>query len=223
MAGPIFLLFFFTLPETQPTTILLHRAERLRKLTGNKKIRSQTEIDGKGISLGSTVREAIVKPLEITVKDPAIMFVNLYTALTYGIYYGFFEVFPIVYQGIYGFNVGETGLMFVCIVVGCILGISIHYSYLYLYLVPDILKNGLRAQEHRLVPACFATFGATAGLFLFGNLTYMGHQYEADSILGWTARESIHWFVPIIGITLYAMSCFILLQCIFSKSTAILL
>jgi DHA1 family multidrug resistance protein-like MFS transporter len=90
-AGPIFLLFFFFLPETQPTTILIRRASRLRKLTGNEKIRSQTEIDRRGITLNAIVWDAIIKPLEIMIKDPAIMFVNLYTALTYGIYYSFFE------------------------------------------------------------------------------------------------------------------------------------
>jgi hypothetical protein len=48
---------------------------------------------------------------------PQILFVNVYTALIYGIYYSFFEVFALVYPGMYGFNVGETGLVFVCIIV----------------------------------------------------------------------------------------------------------
>jgi DHA1 family multidrug resistance protein-like MFS transporter len=92
MAAPVFLLFFFSVPETQPTTILLHRAQRLRKATGNEQIRSQTEVDTNGTKFAAAIWEAIIKPIEITVKDPAIMFVNLYTALTYGIYYSFFEV-----------------------------------------------------------------------------------------------------------------------------------
>ncbi|KAH7109105.1 multidrug transporter [Dendryphion nanum] len=200
MAGPVFLLFFFFLPETQPATILLQRAARLRKVTGKSNIRSQTEIDRKDLTFGDIITDAIIKPIEICVKDPAIMFVNLYTALTYGIYYSFFEVFPLVYSGIYGFNVGETGIVFICIVVACIIAVCIHFTYLSTYLVPDILKNGMRAQEHRLVPAIYASFGPPIGLFLFG----------------WTARASIHWFVSIIGITIYAGSCFILLQCIFT-------
>lgn len=92
MAGPVFLLFFFFLPETQPTTVLHWRAARLRKITGNEKIRTQIEQDKKGVTLTATILDAIIKPIEISLKDPAIMFVNLYTALTYGIYYSFFEV-----------------------------------------------------------------------------------------------------------------------------------
>lgn len=186
MAGPVFLLFFFFLPETQPTTILIRRAARLRKLTGKENIRSQTEIDRKGLTLGALVWDAIIKPLEIMVKDPAIMFVNLYTALTYGIYYSFFEVscsnpypvslypnktqvFPLVYPLMYGFNVGETAVVFTCIIVGCLIAMVIYFSYLHFYLIPDILTNGMRAQEHRLVPALFACFGPTVGLFIFGR------------------------------------------------------
>lgn len=171
MAGPIFLLFLFFLPETQPTTILLHRAARLRARTGNPDLRTQTEIDRKGTSFAATLLDAIIKPVEIAIKDPAVGFVNLYTALTYGIYYSFFEVFPLVYPPMYGFNAGQTALIFICIIVGCVIGISIYYSYLNWYLIPDILKNGMRQQEHRLVPAIFASFGPPIGLFIFGKLT----------------------------------------------------
>ncbi|KAH7084632.1 multidrug transporter [Paraphoma chrysanthemicola] len=200
MAGPVFILFLFFLPETQPTTILLHRAERLRKLTGNERIRSQTEVDNKGMTFGAMLLDAIIKPIEICIKDPAILFVNLYTALTYGIYYSFFEVFALVYPEIYGFNIGETSIVFTCIIVGCLIAVAIHFSYLKWYLIPDIMKRGLREQEHRLVPAIFASVGPTVGLFLFG----------------WTAKASIHWIVGVIGITIYSASCFILLQCIFT-------
>ncbi|OCL13018.1 putative caffeine resistance protein 5 [Glonium stellatum] len=199
MAGPVFLLFFFFLPETLASNILLRRAARLRKISGNPKIRSQTEIDRAGINFRTIVIEAVVKPIEICIKDPAVLFVNVYTALTYGIYYSFFEVFPLVYGPIYGFNIGQTGVVFVCIVVGCIIALSIYFSYLNWLLIPDILKNGLQAQEWRLRPGLIACFGPPIGLFLFG----------------WTARTSIHWIVGVIGITIYAISVFILLQCIF--------
>ncbi|KAF2000257.1 multidrug transporter [Amniculicola lignicola CBS 123094] len=200
MSAPVFLLFLFFLPETQPSTILLYRASRLRKVSGNEKIRSQTEIDRKGITLTHIVVDAIIKPLEIMIKDPAVMFVNLYTALTYGIYYSFFEVFPLVYPVMYGFNVGQTGIVFTCIIVGCIIAMGIYFVYLYYSVIPDIMKNGLRSQEFRLRPALIACVGPVAGLFIFG----------------WTARESIHWIVSVIGITLYATSVYIILQCIFT-------
>jgi MFS transporter, DHA1 family, multidrug resistance protein len=91
MAGPTFVLWFFLLPETSPTNILVRRAARLRLKTNQDNIRSQTEIDRKGISAKDIAWDAVIKPCEIMVKDPAVLFTNVYTAITYGIYYSFFE------------------------------------------------------------------------------------------------------------------------------------
>jgi DHA1 family multidrug resistance protein-like MFS transporter len=86
----------------------------------------------------------------------------------YGIYYSFFESFPLVYIDIYGFNLGELGLTFLSIGVACVIGLIIYVLYLALYLGPDIAKRGLRAPEHRLVPALFGVCSLPAGLFMFG-------------------------------------------------------
>ena len=53
-------------------------------------------------------------------------FTNGYTALIYGIYYTFFEAFPLVYIGIYGFNLGTMGIVFTCVIVGCVIGIAVY-------------------------------------------------------------------------------------------------
>ena len=198
-AGPVFLLMFLLLPETSTPNILLRRAQRLRKLTGDNRLMAQSEIDQKNLKAGAILIDAIIKPMEITIKDPAIAFVNVYTAIIYGIYYSFFEVFPLVYPVYYGFSLGMIGVVFTCILVACMIGIAIYCAYLSLWLIPDIMKNGLRAQENRLVPALIACFGPTIGLFMFG----------------WTARPDIHWIAPTIGIVIYGASVFVVMQCIF--------
>lgn len=187
------------LPETSSPTILLQRAARLRKLTGDPRIKSQGEIDQKNLTPTGILLGAVIKPIEITLKDPAIAFVNLYTALVYATYYSFFEVFPLVYPPMYGFSLGMVGVVFTCIQVACFIGMAVYIAYLYFYLVPDIKKNGMRAQEHRLVPAIIASFGPPLGLFIFA----------------WTSNPSIHWIAPTIGITIYATSVFVILQCVF--------
>lgn len=218
MAAPVLILFLFFLPETQPTTILHHRAARLRTLTGNLNVRTRIEVTSKALS--SMLVEALIKPIEITIKDPAVLFVNIYTAIMYGTYYSFFEVFPLVYPIEYGFNVGETAIVFTCIVVGCLIAIPIHFAYLHWYLIPDIRKNGFRAQEHRLVPAIFATFCLPIGLLIFGKSSASFSPLEATNTcgLGWTATASIHWMVSIVGQVIFAVGCFILLQCIYSEA-----
>lgn len=142
---------------------------RLRKLSQNPKISSQSQIDRQGLTASAIAFDALIKPFEIMFKDPAVLFTNVYTALIYGIYYSFFEVFPLVYGPLYGFNIGETGVVFTCIVVGCVLAMGIYFYYLQFMLIPDILKNGLRAQESRLRPALIFVWGPLIGLFIFGR------------------------------------------------------
>lgn len=199
IAGPVLIAMFILMPETSTPNILLRRAARLRKITGDNRLQSQSEIDQKGLDPTAVIIDALIKPIEITVKDPAIAFVNVYTSLVYGIYYSFFEVFPLVYPVMYGFSLGTVGVLFLCILVACGLGVATYVIYLRFYLVPDILKNGMRAQESRLQPALIGAFGPPIGLFIFA----------------WTARPDVHWIVSTIGITIYASTVFVVMQCIF--------
>jgi DHA1 family multidrug resistance protein-like MFS transporter len=199
-SGPVFLLWFFTMPETLADTILLRRAQRLRKLTGDPKYISQSELNQQNMTSGEIAKNAFIKPFEINIKDPAILFTSLYSGIIYGTYYSFFEVFPLVYNGIYGFNIGEIGLVFICIAVGCFIGMAIYDTIIFKVVIPDILKNGMGPQEGVLKPALIFVFGPSISLFLFA----------------WTSRADIHWMAPTVFLTIYPLSVFIVLQALFA-------
>ncbi|OCT49902.1 Caffeine resistance protein 5 [Cladophialophora carrionii] len=199
LCAPIFAVYLIAFPETSAPNILRRRAQRLRKLTGRTDLRSQSEIDQEHMKYSAVFWDAIIKPMEIMIKDPAVAYTNIYSALLYGVYYSFFEAFPLVYVAIYGFNLGELGLTFISIGVATVIGLVIYVLYLALYLGPDIAKRGLRAPEHRLVPALFSVCSLPGGLFLFG----------------WTSRHGVHWIVSLIGVVIVVVSNFITFQCIF--------
>ncbi|KAF2273859.1 benomyl/methotrexate resistance protein [Westerdykella ornata] len=199
MNGPVFLLMFSFLPETSSANILLRRAQRLRALTGNDKLKSQSEIDQASLTARDITIEALVRPFQLVFLDPAIAFTAIYTALMYGIFYSFFEAFPMVYIAMYGFNLGEMGLTFLSVTVGVILSLAWYWYYIHHYVEPSILANGLGAPEGRLRPALFVTFFIPIGLFLFG----------------WTANPKIHWIVSCIGIVITTIGIFLIFQCIF--------
>lgn len=96
-------------------------------------------------------------------------------------------------------SLGQIGLVFLCILISCLIGVVAYFCYLYFYMNPRIVKFGFGPQEQRLIPALGAAFGPTIGLFIFA----------------WTARSSIHWIVPTIGITIYGATVFVVMQCIF--------
>ena len=215
LAGPVCLIMFFFLPETSSSNILLRRAARLRKLTRNPNLKSQAEINQSKLKVSKILYESLYRPMQIMILDPAVsfqvlkastytkivqvLFTAVYTSLVYGIYYSFFEAFPIVYIGSYGFNLGEMGLTFLSISVSVALAIPSYWAYMYYVVEPEIITKGLTTPERRLIPALFASFLLPIGLFLFG----------------WTAKASIHWMVSIIGIGIYSFGVFILLQCVF--------
>ncbi|GFP52264.1 transporter mfs1 [Trichoderma asperellum] len=199
LSSIILVLLLTLMPETSADNILLRRARRLRKLTGNPNLQSQSEINQRHISTYSIVKTVLIRPTEIMLKDPSIFFIHVYTAYFYAVFYTFFEVFPLVFPVIYGFNEGETGLAFVSCLIGSTTALFSCFAYLHFYMIPDNIKNGLRAQEHRLVPAIFGSIFLPVGLFIFA----------------WTARESVHWIVCLIGVALVVYGEFIVMQSLF--------
>lgn len=67
---------FFFLPETFEATILLRRARRLRKLTGNRKLKSAGEIEQGQTSITQILIAALYRPLRLSL-EPAVAFANV--------------------------------------------------------------------------------------------------------------------------------------------------
>lgn len=197
--GPIFFSLFFLLPETSSANILLRRAQRLRKLTGNENLKSQSEIDQAQMSPREVTVEALWRPLQLMLLDPAIAFTAVYTALVYGIYYSFFESFPLVFGAMHGFNLGQTGLTFLSVAVGVVLAVAAYWVYIYFSAEPAMRSSGLGTPERRLIPGLVTTFLIPAGLFLFA----------------WTARPDVHWIVPCIGIAISIIGINLVIQSLF--------
>lgn len=198
LSGPIFIMMLLFLPETFQANILLRRAKRLRKLTGNDNYRSQSELDQAELNAREVVFEALVRPIQLMVLDPAIGFTAAYVALCYGIYYSFFEAFPIVYIERYHFNLGEMGLTFLSITAATILSLAMYYVYIYKIVEPDFRAHGLGKLERRLLPALYASFLLPIGLFIFA----------------WTSDGKIHWIVSVIGVFLFTIGGTFLVVCI---------
>lgn len=197
--GFITILLIFVLPETSHANILLRRAKRLRKLTGNRNLRSQSEVHAAHLSAGQVFTSAIIKPVEITLLDPSIAFANAYIAVVYAIYYMFFDAFPIVYGEIFKFSFGAQGVIYLTNAIGGTVGFLLYVVYQKTYMANYYKKVGWPVNEKRLEPAIISSLFAPIGLFIFA----------------WTSRTSAHWVGSAIGAGIFIMSNFITLQCVF--------
>lgn len=82
-AGASLALLLFT-PETYEPTILLHRAQRMRKKTGNLQIFAPIELETKGTRQMVTV--ILMRPLRMLVSEGIVLCTCLYLSLSYGIF-----------------------------------------------------------------------------------------------------------------------------------------
>ncbi|KAF4633192.1 hypothetical protein G7Y89_g4921 [Cudoniella acicularis] len=183
----VFILMFFFLPETSAENILYKRAKRLRKSTGDKRLRSQFEIDTKHY----TTRDQLVvlgRAFTLTFKEPIVFFMDLYTALLYGVLFLWFESFPLVFGDIYHFNPGEQGLAFLGIFMGGVIPIPLFLIWVKYNIVPQFTKPDFKP-EMVLPPTFLGSAALPICLFWYG----------------WSARESVHWVMPIIGSSFFTV------------------
>ncbi|KAF2265147.1 MFS general substrate transporter [Lojkania enalia] len=172
------LLIFF--PETYAPVILKYRARRLRKETGDDSIIAPIELEK--TDFGHIVTVVLTRPLRMMAFEPLVTFTCLYLSYAYAIFYIFFQSYPIIFDGIYGFSPGERGLTFLPIGIGAIISACIYLTWdNILARAQRLSKPWSRSEEMRRLPlACIA------GPFFVLSLFWAG----------WTAKRSVHWIVP---------------------------
>ena len=182
--------FLFSLPqsETYKQIILQHRARRL----GREPLLSPIPAGFPRIKFLLLV--TLGRPMRMLVTEPIVAFFSIYIAFNFSVLFGFFAAFPYVFAGVYHFSLGESGLSFLGIGVGCVLATLA-------YILLDRLtyrKWTLAAQakgnmtplspENRLYAAMIGSFLLPLGLFWFA----------------WTARADVHWIVPLLATVPFA-------------------
>ncbi|TLD27697.1 MFS general substrate transporter [Venturia nashicola] len=182
LAGITFIILLFV-PETYGPLILVHRAARLRKSTGDQNIYAPMELEQRDFRHIATV--VLARPIRMFFFEAIVLFSCIYLSFAYGIFYMFFQSYPIIYEETYGFTDGQEGLTFLAIGVGACLSCLAYLGW-------DLVLRRARAQDktwvkkeemRRLPLACLA------GPFFILSCFWVG----------WTARRDIHWIVPVLA------------------------
>ena len=118
IAGFALIFLACALPETSADNILYRRAVRLRRLTGNPNIKSQSEIATAHLDFKAEILTAIVRPISMTFKEPIILATDLYVGYVYALIYSYFESFPLVYQEGYGWSGANANLPYLAFIAG---------------------------------------------------------------------------------------------------------
>ncbi|WWC72328.1 uncharacterized protein I206_106290 [Kwoniella pini CBS 10737] len=189
LSGFTLALAIFFLPETSAGTILLRRAKRLRKLTGNDQLKSISEISSEQMTGAEVVKMTLVRPFSMTFTEPIVLAIDLYIGLIYAILYSYFESYPIVYMEGYGWSLGVSNLPFAALLVGSLISYAGYciWNKLYFEKVYDETNHQV-PPEARLPMSMAAAFCFPISLFWFA----------------WSANRT-HWIVPIISAAFFGM------------------
>ncbi|KAJ6781083.1 hypothetical protein PWT90_03064 [Aphanocladium album] len=180
--GIVTLLSFVFLRESYAPTILEKKTAKLRKSTGNPKLRSSLS---SGLEPKQVFAMAIFRPTKMLVFSPIVLLLSLQMLVVYGYLYLVFTAIPTLFEHKYGFSSGNTGLAYIGLGLGASIGLVITGAMSDRIVTRLATKNGgERKPEYRIPLIMAAALILPIGLFWFG----------------WTGQTHQHWILPMIGL-----------------------
>ncbi|KAJ0305231.1 uncharacterized protein N0V96_006957 [Colletotrichum fioriniae] len=187
-ATPMALVIAVFNQETNPRVLIDRKVARLRKELNRPELRSVYDDTAPGAAPKSTSQvllRGLVRPIKMLFLSPILFSVSLYCAFAYGVLYLLFSTIPLVFSSTYGFSVGTTGLVYIPLGLGYLIGMAC-FTLLSDRTVVRMTKanNGVYEPEMRL-PDCIY-FAALLPVTFFWY--------------GWTAQFHTHWAAPVVGL-----------------------
>ncbi|KAK6464911.1 multidrug resistance protein 4 [Scheffersomyces coipomensis] len=188
--GTVALLGSIFFRETYSPRLLKMKADVLRKESGNEHLHTIFEIADGETQWGKLV-VTISRPVKLLFTHPMVIGLGSFMAFVYGFMYLMIVTFPRVYRDDYGFSIGISGLMYLPMAIGYLIGTAFWtftIDKVYHRLIAK--NNGIAKPEFRLPCLCFSGVGIPVGLIWYG----------------WSAQYRLHWIMPAIGSAIFAFS-----------------
>ncbi|KAG6907781.1 hypothetical protein DXG01_007388 [Tephrocybe rancida] len=116
-------LFTLVIPETYAPILLKHKAQRLRKETGDDSYNTLAEMER--LPLKTSLKIALTRPLIMMFKEPIVLFMSFYLSFVYSLLYLLFFAFPLAFAEVRGWGLGMTDTSFISIMLGIILALCV--------------------------------------------------------------------------------------------------
>jgi multidrug resistance protein len=213
-SGVVNLLAFGVLRETYAPVLLTRKTARLQRAFDNPALRSKLD---RGIPARALISMSIQRPLKLLILHPMVSLMSLYVSFTFGSTFILFTTFPAVFSEQYGFSVETSGLAYLGMGVGFMIGMVV-FSVMSDKLIQAKTKQadlngGAKVVEEQVKlgevqasdePKTGPKFKPELRLLLMVWLTPLlpfGFFWY-----GWAAQERAHWIVTILGTGLIGVS-----------------
>lgn len=171
--------------------MLRSKAQKIRKDTGDDRWKAPVEKVQKSVI--SAIGRSLLRPFQLLIFEPMCLSLCIFSAVLLGILYLFFGAFPLVFRTVHNFNLWQTGLSFLGILIGmlCAACLDPVWQRIRAKLIRQLQEEtgveDASEPEFRLPPAIAGAFLVPAGIFMFG----------------WSSYPWVHWIVPIIGSAIF--------------------
>ncbi|KAL9935367.1 hypothetical protein V8E36_005715 [Tilletia maclaganii] len=186
-SGVTWVLLYFFAPETFAPIILCQTAQKYReeKKDGSDRWWAKHERVVASKSISQSITSNCTKVFKLLALEPMLLALCIWSALLLGILYLCFNAFPIIFAK-HGFNLQQTGLTFLGIGLGMVLGLMTmpFWAAKYKKSRAEALQRGEKAAppEARLPIGMVGAVLTTVGMFWLAFTTY----------------ASVPWIIPII-------------------------
>ncbi|KAF2677973.1 MFS general substrate transporter [Lentithecium fluviatile CBS 122367] len=175
-------LLILFMEETYPPVVLVSKAAELRRRTKNWGIHAkQEEIE---VDFRELLVRNVSRPMRILFTEPIILLVTIYMSFIYGLLYLFLTAYSLVFQGVYGWSAGLSGLVYFGMVAGELIAFAVIFLTNPSYVKKLDANDNVPIPEWRLPIAMIGAPLFAAGLFWFGWTGYSG---------------TVHWIVPVLS------------------------
>ncbi|KAE9400846.1 MFS general substrate transporter [Gymnopus androsaceus JB14] len=159
------------MPETYGPVLLTWKARRLRKQDPVRNANVISDHEKLDSSFHGLVDRTLYRPWKMMASEPILILLTIYMSVVYGILYGLFEAFPVIFVETRGFTITQLGLLFIGIGIGSIL--------------TTIMNLYFAREVNKIIPKLYT--GMVGSVMLVVSTFW----------LGWTGNSpSIPWYVP---------------------------
>lgn len=172
--------------ETSHHILIEKKVARLQKELGRDDLKSCYDTPGaEKRTLGQVLLTNLIRPIKLLFLSPIVLLLSIYISFAYGTLYLLFTTIPTVFGDTYGFNVGVSGIVYLGLGAGMIIG----WGYLTLYSDKKVItlakkNNGEFEPEMRLYLSIFFSWLLPITFFWYG----------------WCTEYKVHWISPILSL-----------------------
>ncbi|OTA54803.1 MFS general substrate transporter [Hypoxylon sp. EC38] len=173
--------------ETSHKVLIQQKTIRLRKELNRDDLKSCYDDSNDGTN-NKILLTSLLRPLKMLVMCPLVFFFSLYIAFVFGVVYLLYTTIPTVFEETYGFDVKFTGLVYLSLGLGNVLGWLVCTFFSDKTVVKLAQSNGgVFEPEMRL------TISISFGIFLPITLFWYG----------WSTFYVTHWASPVFSLIPY--------------------